>query len=53
MQVDTGVDSLVTSKIWTELGKPQLDFKIRLLEAYDGHHLTILRSLTYDVELWN
>ena len=52
MQVDTGLDSLVTSKIWTELGKPQLDGKIRHLQAYDGHQLTILRSLTYDVE-WN
>ena len=35
MQVDTGADSTVISpKIWTELGKPQLDGKKRHLEAY-------------------
>ena len=38
--------------MWTELGKPQLDGKIRHLEAYDGHQLTLLGSLTCDVE-WN
>ena len=38
MQVDTGADrTVITSKIWTELGKPQLDGKIRHLEAHDGH----------------
>ena len=53
MQVDTGADStVISSKIWTELGKPQLDGKIRHLEAYDGHQLTLLGSLTCDVE-WN
>ena len=53
MQVDTGADStLISSKIWTEFGKPQLGGKIRHLEAYDGHQLTLLRSLTCDVE-WN
>ena len=53
MQVDTGAGSIViSSKIWTELGKPQLDGKIRHLEAYDGHQLTLLGSLTCDVE-WN
>ena len=51
MQVDTGADStVISSKIWTELGKPQLDGKIRHLEAYDGHQLTLLGSLTGDVE---
>ena len=51
MQVDTGADStVISSKIWTELGKPQLDGKIRHLEAYDGHQLTLLGSLTCDVE---
>ena len=43
MQVDTGADStVISSKIWTELGKPQLDGKMRHLEAYDGHQLTLL-----------
>ena len=53
MQADTGADSkVISSKIWTELGKPQLDGTIRHLEAYDGHQLTLLGSLTCDVE-WN
>ena len=53
MQVDTGADStLISSKIWTELGKPQLDGKIRHLEAYNGRQLTLLGSLTCDAE-WN
>ena len=53
MQVDTGADiTVISSKIWTELGKPQLDGKIRQLEAYGGHQLTLLGSLTCDVE-WN
>ena len=53
MQVDTGADStVISSKIWTDLGKPQLDGKIRHFEAYDGHQLTLLGSLTCDVE-WN
>ena len=53
MQVDTGADStVISSKIWTELGKPQLDGKIGHLEVYDGHQLTLLGSLTCDVE-WN
>ena len=53
MQVDTGADNtVISSKIWTELGKPQLDGKIRDPEAYDGHQLTLLGSPTCDVE-WN
>ena len=36
----------------TELGKPQLNGKIRYLEAYNGHQLTFLGSRTCDVE-WN
>ena len=53
MQVDTGADStVIESKIWTEFGKPQLDGKIRHLESFDGHQLTLLGSLTCDVE-WN
>ena len=33
MQVDTGADSaVISSKIWSELGKPQLVGKIRHLE---------------------
>ena len=49
MQVDTGADSTVISSIiWTELGKPQLDGKIRHLEAYDGHKLRFNASaITY------
>ena len=51
MQVDTGADStVISSKIWTALGKTQLDGKIRHLEAYDGHQLTLLGSFTCDVE---
>ena len=46
MQVDIGADSKVmSSKIWTELGKPQLDGKIRHLEAYDGNQLSLLGHL--------
>ena len=53
MRVNTGADSTVTSpKIWTELGKLQLDGKIRHLEAYDGHQLTLPGLLTCDVA-WN
>ena len=51
MQVDTGADStVISSKIWTELGKPQLDGKIRHLEAHEGHQLTLLGSLTCVVD---
>ena len=51
MQVDTGADSTVTSSlIWTELGKSQLNGKISRFEAYGGHKLTLLGSLTCDVE---
>ena len=51
-EIDTGADStVISSKIWTELGKPQLDSKIRHLKAYDGHHqLTLQGSLTWDNE---
>ena len=53
MQVDTSADStVISSLIWTELGIPQLNGKVRRLEAYYGHQLTLLRSLTCDVE-WN
>ena len=52
MQVDTSADTtVISSLIWTELGRPQLDGKIKRLEAYDGHQLTfLLGSLTCDVE---
>ena len=51
IQVDTGADStVISSLIWTELGKPQLNGKVRRLEDYDGHQLTLLRSITCDVE---
>ena len=51
VKLDTGADStLISSFIWTELGKSQLDGKIRRLEAYDCHQLTLLVSLTFDVE---
>ena len=53
MQVDTVADStVISSSIWTELGKPQFNGKVRRLGAYDGHQLTLLGSLTCDVE-WN
>ena len=53
MQVDTGADcTVISSKIWTKFGKLQLNGKIRHLEAYDGHQLTLLGSPTRDVE-WN
>ena len=41
---------MISSKIWTELGKPQLDGKIRQPDAYDGQQLTLMGTLTYDVE---
>ena len=51
MQIDTGAEStVISSKIWTELGKSQLNDRIRHLEAYDGHQLTLLGSLTCDIE---
>ena len=43
---------MISSKTWTELGKPQLDGKKGHLAAYGGHQLTLLRSLTCGVE-WN
>ena len=53
MQVDTGADStVISSKKLTELGKPQLNGKIRHLKVYDGNQLTLLGSLICDVE-WN
>ena len=53
MQVDTGAaGTVISSLIWTELGKSQLNGKLRRIEAYGGHQLTILGSLTCDVE-WN
>ena len=53
MQVNTGADSTAISTLnWTELGKPQLKGKVRRLEAYEGHQLTFLGSLTCYVE-WN
>ena len=51
MQVDKGADStVIPSKIWTELGKPQLDGRIRHLKGYACHHLTLLGSFNCDVE---
>ena len=51
MQADTGADStVISSKIWNELGKTPLDGKIRHLEADDDHQLKLLESLTCDVE---
>ena len=53
MQFDTGADStLISYFILTGLGNSQLDRKNRRLEAYNGHQLTLLGSLTSDVE-WN
>ena len=53
MQVGTGKDSrVILSKKRTELVNRQLDGKKSHLEAYDGHQLTLLGSLTSDVE-WN
>ena len=53
MQVDTGADStMISSKKWTELCKPQLDGMTWHLEAYDGHQFALLGSLTCGVE-WN
>ena len=51
MKVDAGANStVISSLIWTELGIPQLNGKVRRLESYDGHQLTLLGSLTCDVE---
>ena len=43
---------MISSLIWTQLGKPQLNGKVGRPEVYDGHQLTLLGSLTCDVE-WN
>ena len=52
-QVKTGVDgTVISSFIWTELVKPQLDGKIKRFMANDRHQLTLLGSITCDVE-WN
>ena len=51
MHVDTGADStVISSLIWNGLGKPQLNGKVRRLEAYDGHQLTLLGSLTCGID---
>ena len=39
-------------KIWFELDKTQLDGNIRPRKAYEDNQLTLLGSLTCDVE-WN
>ena len=50
---NAGADStVISSKIWTELSRPQLNGRIRHLDAYDGHQLTLLGSLTCEVA-WN
>ena len=50
MQVETSADStVISSKIWTALGKPQFDGKIRHLEAYDGHQFMLLGSFACSV----
>ena len=41
---------MISIKIWTQLGRPLLDGKLRHLEAYYGHHLTLMGSLACDVE---
>ena len=42
-QLDKAVNSTVlSSKKWSEMGKPQLDGKIRHLDAFDGHRLKLL-----------
>ena len=41
--VNPSADSTVISTImWIEFGKPQLDGNIRGLEAYEGHQLTLV-----------
>ena len=36
---------MISSLIWTALGKPQLNGKVRRLGAYDGHQMTWSHSL--------
>ena len=51
MQVYTGADSTVmSSKIRSEPDKPQLDGKTSNLGGYDCRQLTLLGSLSCDVE---
>ena len=51
-QVDIGVESTVMSSfVWTETGKPQLDKQMRQNETYDDHPLTLLGSLTCEEKL--
>lgn len=43
MQIDTGADvSVISSRMWNELGCPQLEKYGRKLEVYDGHNLRTL-----------
>ena len=43
---------MISSKIWTELGKPRMDGKLRHLEAYASHQSKLPGSSTCIVE-WN
>lgn len=52
MQVDTGASvSVLSSKIWEDLNRPELEKCNRRLEAYDGHSLKTLGKLVTVVEL--
>lgn len=46
MQVDTGADvSIISSKLWQDIGCPKLEEYNHKLEVYDGHSLNVLGKI--------
>jgi hypothetical protein len=51
MQLDTGAgQSVLSSRIWKQLGSPKLKYCTKAPVAYDGHELKCLGMLVTDVE---
>ena len=51
MQVDTGSSiSVISTKLWEQMGKPKLSKSKRNLEAYDGHVLKSMGEFCADIE---
>ena len=51
MQIDTGADvSIISSKLWKDLGEPKLKHHNMKLTAYDGHIMKCLGYFTAEVE---
>ena len=50
MQIDTGADvSIISSKLWKDLGEPKLKHHNMKLTAYDGHIMKCLGYFTAEV----